>query len=203
MTSKLPEIRINFSRLLYESVSKPLAKADNIKLHQPEEMISWVEDYRMTWHPLETQILTGMQNCYGLQFYKSVIDVYVAPWIRAMSSPLIMNFKYDTDKFIDVLTHELCHVLLNDNTLIKNPRKLGQIYSQLYPDEDLLTRNHIWIHAGLKYIFLDVLGSPSRLERDIQDHQDSPGYKRAWEIVERDGYKELITQLQQHFDTLR
>ena len=117
--------------------------------------------------------------------------------MRAQSNPLILNYKYDPDQFVDLMIHELFHVLITDNkTYYTGPgSKFREIWETLYKGEDRIVRNHIWVHAGMKYVFLEVMKEPLRLKRDIEKCQAWPGYKRAWEIVEKDGYKELITQI--------
>jgi hypothetical protein len=201
--NNLPEVRIRFGWLVYENISKPLAEKDGIKLPPPDEVLKKVQLYRGAWKPMEQKILQGMFDCYGLEFHGNVIDVYIAPWVRHQSTPLLLNTEPDPDQLIDILTHELFHILLTDNMTYKDSRKLGKVWSELYHGVDILTRNHIWVHAGLKYIFLDVLHDESRLKRDIAKCQRWPGYARAWSIVEAEGYKELINKFKEQYPALQ
>lgn len=74
------------------------------------------------------------------------------------------------------------------------PRELLQAE---FPDEVLLVRNHVLVHATLKGLWLNVLQEPARLERDLKFTEAFPAYKRAWEIVEEKGYKNLLNMIKQ------
>jgi hypothetical protein len=109
---------------------------------------------------------------------------------------------YEPDKFIDVLTHELLHRLLTDNTTISYDTNLRRTWSELFGrDHKPATLVHIPVHAVHKAIYLDVLKEPSRFERDFagnKKHEAVP-YIEAWAYVEENGYKEIIEQLRQSY----
>ena len=191
----LPEIRFRPSRLIYDSISKPLVQLwnqdndDQVKLPGADFIKSRVQSYEQAWWPIEEKILTGMCEVFDLSFYLPVIDISLAPRIPTFSTPFLMNLKYEPDEAVDIITHELLHILLSDN---KEGVDLGAYLEQHYAQEPLRARNHVLVHAGLKHIYLDVLAEPVRLERDISRCAQRPDYKRAWDIVEATGYKELI-----------
>lgn len=208
----IPEVRIYFSWLLYEKVSVHLAKlfaAENDKIVSQETADQYAENYRQEWAKYSSKILPALVEALGVEFRQNIIDVPCAPWVHSMSDPLIMSFQFFPDQFVDALTHELCHVLLTDNTTysIKSTERevnLRDLWAGLFGQEhDFNTLVHIPVHALSKYIYVDVLHDPSRLKRDIQTVKDDPPYKAAWEFVEEGDYKHIINQLAESYRRLR
>jgi len=97
--------------------------------------------------------------------------------------------------FIDTLTHELIHQIH-----IQNGKKVNELQKNYipkkYPNESQLTSNHIFVHAIHKKIYLSLFNK-TRLNRDIKRCEKSPDYKRAWEIVEKEGYENLINKFRE------
>lgn len=205
----LPEIRINFSHLLYHGECQLLDRS----LNNGKSMISNIsayeektKQYRLAWSKYETILLKGMVDVLGVSFYRDVIDVTLAPYFGFKSSPLILNFRPDPDLFIDKLTHELLHVLQNDNMTYQaasysstaSQVKLVEEWQQLFGDHSRLALVHIPLHALHKYIYLDVLKEPQRLERELDLLQKSPTAKEyivAWNYVNEHSYKDIIEKI--------
>lgn len=212
MSDILPEIRINFADLLYFNESQTLAGKE--KLDSYEQYEKWTEAYRKEWRKYETKIITALEEVLNAQFYKPVIDVSCAPYFIPKSDPLIMNFRNEPDQFVDVLMHELCHVLLTDNNVIqihkhtnKKNVNLAKVWEELFGKEhDFSALVHIPVHALSKYIYLDILKEPSRLKRDIDSVKTYVGsevYTAAWDYVDKQGYKEIIGKLKHSYKALR
>lgn len=207
----IPEIRITFAWLLFYGESQALADAENFKLESYEHYEQKTVAYRKAWKQQEKKIIEGLQTALGVTFYKSVIDVSCAPYFIPKSDPLIMNFKETPDQFVDVLMHELCHVLLTDNNKHQsngdNPTlDLIAVWKELFGgEEDFNVLAHIPVHALSKYIYLDVLHEPSRLERDkktVEEWDNSDAYKTSWAYVENHDYMEIIKKLQESYRTI-
>jgi hypothetical protein len=147
-----------------------------------------------------------MQEAFGLQFKRKYIDAALAPWLPTISNPLIIGYQYEADEFVDTLTHELHHVLFTDNTTYSSrggdafDEKLDwkKLYGEGHTNTTLV---HIPVHAGLKYIYLDILKEPYRLKRDIKFSLRYEDYKKAWEYVEQNDYMEIIKKLKQDYQT--
>ena len=198
--NNLPEIRIKFGDLLYATISKEIyelhvAKED-IAFMSKNRALELVEERKQAWKAKEKIILNGMIETFGIDFADTTIKVYLAPYVPILSDPLMISLRAEPDIFVDVLTHELFHRLLTEN--VQNI-PYGKVLQDLYGNEDLLTRNHVFVHAGLAAIYKDVLGEPSRLERDIEFHQHYHGYKEAWDIVKKEGYQNLINKLKSYY----
>ena len=198
---KYPEIRIKDAYLLHQNASTHLhelwAKPGD-KLADHEEMREVVASYQKAWRPYETKILAGMCQTTGLQFEQNIIDVYIAPWFRAFSDPLVVGITIAPDKFIDTLTHELLHRLLTTNTSLPFDTDYIIIWQKLFgKNHTHRALVHIPVHAVHKAIYLDVLNEPARLKRDIAKMKQlgAVDYVAAWDYVEEHGYKNIIAQL--------
>lgn len=205
---KIPEIRINFAWLLFYGESQALAEANNFKLESYDYYEKTVAEYRVAWKKREKKIIQGLQGALGVEFYKSIIDVSCTPYFIPKSDPLIMNFKETPDQFVDVLMHELCHVLLTDNNKHQSNGEspvldLVAEWKKMFNGiKDFNVLAHIPVHALSKFIYLDVLGEPSRLERDkktVEEWDDSGAYTASWSYVESHDYKEIIKQLKESY----
>ncbi len=192
---KIPTIIIEYNRFLdpiFINYVKSNSQWKNYPIPEKEEILERVENYKKEWSEHGLNILQGLIDVAGLEFHRDVIDVYIVSINpRQFSNPIIIKSGFSPDEFIDVLTHELIHRLL-----VLNRIKKGSLIGDKYSDETDIVKNHIIVHALLKYIYLDILKDSSRLEKNIlrsKNHGTSE-YFRAWEIVENDGYKNLIEE---------
>jgi hypothetical protein len=134
-----------------------------------------------------------------------VIDVYTADYFIPISQPLVIHFRNEPDKFIDTLTHELTHVLLTDNQhyqIATSEFDLRSAWENLFGEHDFSTLVHIPVHAVMKYIYLDVLDQPYRLDRDLEFAQSlnrTTAYKDSWQYVNENDYIEILSQVKQIF----
>jgi hypothetical protein len=202
---QIPQIRIQSSMLLFNSVSETERTSWAGRTKQPlksfDEIERYTEEFTQAWKQYERPIIEAMISLYGIEFKKSIIDVYVSPWSNSISNPLIINPGRSADIQIETLAHELLHVLFTDNTSFSmhdNNKgiRLVDEWRELFGEEHAWkTTVHIPVHAGLKAIFLDTLNAPERLERDIQRHQHNPLYKAAWAYVEGHDYRDINEHL--------
>jgi len=204
--SKIPEIRIYFAWLLEEEGHK---LAPHLPKKSANQYQQWAKNYSQAWSKHESKILPALQDALGVHFYKTVIDVPCAPNFIPKSDPLIMNFRGHPDEFVDVLTHELCHVLLTDNNKIQINGKdiknrLGDVWVELFGSHDFNTLVHIPVQALMKHIYLDVLNEPKRLERDIDDSKKyGLAYIDSWQYVQDGDYKEIIAKLKKSYAEMK
>ncbi len=194
---KNPIIRIQRAPLL----ANVKVQSDINKVLSFDKLEQRADDYRKAWNKYEDQVLKGVQKIYDLSFRLPMIDVAIAPWTvgAGISFPLIIDSKSEPDEFVDVLAHELIHVLLTDNNILtvmniksRNRLKFGELFGDEHSDTTLV---HIAVHAGLKRLYLDILKDPTRLDRDVEHCKKLPDYKKAWDYVENNDYNQILEKI--------
>jgi antirestriction protein ArdC len=194
-----PEIRIKNAWLLYTNASVHLHKllGKKGKLTSIKDVDKIVGSYQKAWLKYEKVIMEGMLKTTGLKFHQNTIDVYIAPWFSAFSDPIVIGIKYQPDNFVDVLTHELLHRLLTDNTQIGSLKLMSKWKTLFGKRHTFGTIVHIPVHAIHKAIYLDILKQPSRLQREIDDMETFKAidYIKSWNYVQKNDYKRIIKSL--------
>lgn len=207
MKTVLPKVIIKYGNFLDPILReyfflKPENKGKN--LIEIEDLFKNIENYKKEWKIYEEKILTGLLKLLPINFLHNAIDVYVVSYISpghtGFSHPLTIRGNLKVEEFVNVLIHEILHVFLTANSILPeiSPSK---IIKEMFPGEnDTKTINHIMINAILKYIHLDVLKDSSRLLKDKKRDCRRKEYKRAWDIVEEKGYKELINEFKKKIE---
>lgn len=190
--SKIPEIRFKSSFLLAPIV-KSHTEAQGWEVLPDESLESSIEKVKKTWDISGEQILNGICKITGLEFYQNTIDVYLALGYRGgISDPLIISARVRDKTFLSLLTHEILHRLLTDNT---KKIDVKTIWEKMFPDvSERKIRNHIVLHAIHKELLLLVLKDKEELDRMIAFNQKSEPYKKAWDMVEEKGHKSIINE---------
>lgn len=196
---KLPSIIIKYGKLLdpifiFYCQNNPDLKSRGWNDWIPPaqgDVLKKIENYKKEWLKYETRILKGICGVLNLEYKRNAIDVYIVSGNpRQLSAPIVIKSSFNPGEFVDSLTHELIHTLFEDNG-----RKIPiSILNEMFPDETNTVRNHVVVHSVLKYIYLDILKDERRLEKNITNSgkHDTNDYFRAWEIVKKDGYLEII-----------
>jgi len=149
--------------------------------------------YKKLWQKDGEAILKALIKVSGLRFSRNQIEVHVVSVNpRSFSSPIVMKSRYDDVDFINTITHELIHCLFSDN--------FDRVNAYLPWDQNIKKRDtandHVFLHAILKYIYLDVLKSPKHLKKNlaISKKPSNEGYIQAWNIVTSGSYMEIIEE---------
>lgn len=203
--ANLPEIRVKDGWLIRKQISVHLhelwSQGDK-SLADDKDMDRIVGAYKKAWEPYEEKIVHAMCDVLELEFRQNIIDVYIAPWMRAFSDPMVIGVTYKPDVFVDILTHELLHRLLTDNKTQPYEYNHRAVWKKMFGNKhSFATLVHIPVHAVHKYIMLDVLKEPKRLERDLESckKHDAVEYTKAWDYVETKGYKDIIELLRKDY----
>jgi hypothetical protein len=206
----IPEIRIQSSMLIFESISMDERKLWSNKFHQESMSFAEIKDYTIqlqtAWDKYGKSVLLAMCELYGVEFKKNIIDVYVTQWNGSISNPLILNPSRPPEIQIETIMHELLHILFTDNTSFSmhdrnQDHKIIDDWRSLFGgDLEWKTLVHIPVHAGLKALFLDVLDEPRRLERDKLRHEHNPVYNKSWEYVESNNHRNINAQLKKLYE---
>lgn len=201
-TKKLPEIRIKYAWLLSNAASVHLntMMGDGSPLQSHDAYVKVAKQYQIAWQPYEKKILSAMCDLFDLEFRQNIIDVNVAPWFYAFSDPMVLGVIFDDDEFIRVLTHELLHRLLTDNTATPYETNYLKQWKPLidgnYSKNTLI---HIPVHAGLKAILLNTLDRPDQVKADIANSENYADYLAAWNYVESHDYDAIIETFKQSY----
>lgn len=181
---KIPKFHFHYANLLEPYAHFPVPPKEELK-----EKINAQISY---WREHGDVIVAALCELLGLEFKNTELDVHFAFLDRSTSIPLIINARHSPEVFSDILTHELIHRLIVDNSDRWLPTKS---LNEKYKDEEMFTRIHIPVFAILEYIFREVWQDEKRLERDKHRAQLNPQETRAYGIVEKTGYKDIIAML--------
>lgn len=198
MNNRIPEIRWKNPWLLREAIYDDVIEAykgEEDKLTD-EFALATIKRYYDAWTPYEKRILEAMCDATGLEFRQNIIDIYVAPFRWSFSDPMVITTKYGSNRAIEVITHEILHRLLTDNTRNDYRADFVKKWRELFGNEH--TKNtlvHIPVHALMQAIFEEYIGEPERIIRDKEMYKGYPDYEAAWDYVEKVGYKKIIEQL--------
>ncbi len=203
---KYPQIRIVDSGLLSDAASVYIHKARDTsgkELMSAESLRKVALRYRAAWEPYDRKIVEGLCSILGLEFRKNIVDVYVAPWFKAFSTPLVVGVHFDDEWFVRILAHELVHVLLTDNTTTDFYADYITLRKVSY-GEDLDTKvlSHIEVHAVLEKLFRDIMGRPEWVEADKEKCAVWPDYAKAWDYVEQNGYETVLQKVKENYTKL-
>lgn len=190
----IPEIKIRYS-WIYDSKWREIYKLRKGKEVYPkwERVARYSREIKNPWKRIEKRVLRGISKISGLKWKEKEIIVYVVGRCRPFSIPLTIPMKEDKKDFIDILVHELIHNIFTQN------RKIFERYrryaNKKYKKLDMSTLNHIPLFAIHKKILLESF-SKKRVEKELEKAGKSkhPEYKKAWDIVEKEGYKEIIEE---------
>lgn len=187
--SLLPKITIKYGKLI-----DPFFK-DSVEKNYPdyvfpsiEEVKKKVDMFKEEWDSNGEKLLIAIFDITGLKFTRSHIDVFVVTATpRDMSAPLIIRSRYSPEEFVDMMLHELLHILFGDN-------KLGFLKIERESDRTL---NHVNVFAVLTKLYKNTCNDEARLHRvrDKAYKGNNVEYKRAWEIVDEMGYEKIIEEL--------
>ncbi|MEO8691291.1 MAG: hypothetical protein ABI397_00735 [Candidatus Saccharimonas sp.] len=202
--TQIPEVRIQYSFLLSDQASEGLNKlwGDGTPLQSFEYYEAIAEKYAGWWQDDGDTILRSLCKITGLKFRQNIIDVHVAPWFYAFSSPMVLGVIFKTkDELVNTLTHEIIHRLLTDNTTYDYEYDFAGLWKTML-GEDLPWNAliHIPVHAFMQELYLDVLNRPDLLELDrgaAKGYEDK-NYIEAWDYVAEHGYKTITGKIRQH-----
>lgn len=184
-------MKINFKySWIYDQKWKTSLKNNEMqdKYPSPKEIKKYIELQKIKWSKYESKILLEISQITGLDWQESEIYCYVVGSCKAFSDPLTLSMKADKN-FIDILIHELIHQIQ-----IQNAKKLLKSYATLkskYPEDSIITINHIILFAVYMKLYLKLFGK-KRLQKNKPSKNKE--YVRAWEIVEKKGFENILKE---------
>lgn len=145
---------------------------------------------KKAWAKYGEKILTEITRVTKLNWHEKEIVCYITAGVIQYSDPLTLNLLSD----IDTIIHELIHRILSEPENWGRIKRNWMILMKNYKGESQKTDTpHIVIHAVSAAIMKKLFGE-KRLNREKRAVRD-PKYIRSWEIVDRDGYTNIIKEL--------
>jgi len=144
----------------------------------------YTQNLQKAWSKIEKKALKTLSKVSGLKWKKD-IEVHIVSYpVIAFSEPLTLCSRRPIKEQIKILLHELIHnILIQNMVFIKLSKKYGKI--------SFTTSIHVLVHAIEKEAVLKLFGE-KELKKVIVYCEKSPDYKKAWDIVEKEGSKKII-----------
>lgn len=160
----------------------------------PRKIQNYLKAVNKLWSRDEKTVLTELSKISRLKWKERNISCYVVGKCIPFSDPLTVSIhNKPPDNFIDILIHELIHRLFIQDGNLKKSANSWSYFEKRYKKESKITKNHIVLYAIHSHIYLEIF-KKERLKRDIESISFIPAYKRAWEIVQTVGYKNIISE---------
>ncbi len=191
---KFPKIIFKYSRI-YDQIWRNVGNScfDKKIYLKEEEIQEYLRQVENLWKEKEEEVFKEIFEAVPVNWEEKDIICYVVGKcfpIPAFSDPLTISLYENKNDFIDTLVHEIIHHI---NVKIDMGR-----FKEKYKDEPHKTIIHISVYAIHTHVYLRIFGK-ERLERNIKRMKKVPGYGRAWEIVEREGYENILNEIRQNF----
>lgn len=184
---KTPKITFRYSSI-YDRRFKEAFKGKGYP--GDKEILKYTKEIEKEWRKHEKKILTSISNITGLSWNEKEILVYVVGRVIPFSDPLTIGSRPDLEGCADILTHELIH----RNWFYGDPKKkIINYFNKKYKNESWTTIVHIPLLAIHWKIFLELFDE-KRLKKDKKYLSQFPDYKKAYEIVDKEGYEEIVSK---------
>jgi len=201
----MPRVQIKYNQFLdpiFLTYFQQRFKLSLLEEIEQKEVDFIVSEYKKAWSAVEKKVLESIQDITKLSFKNALIDVHVVRRTnRSFSRPPVFDIRKNPSDFCDELIHELIHIILQQNNSIVSWGVLEWL-NEKFSEETDCTRNHLYVHAILKILYLDVLEEPKRLERNLarSKKHSTNEYTRAWDIVDSVGEKEIIMMIKKNYE---
>ncbi len=168
-----------------------------------KEIVNYIRKIEGLWKILEKPILLELCKVTKLMWSERYIKCYVVGRVVPFSEPMtIPIYEKYPDLFIDVLVHELIHRLFIQKGNYERLKKCWFYFKRKYKNENYRAIIHIPLYAIHSYIY-DRFFDETRLKRDVGRSEKSIPHKRAWRIVQKEGYENTIGEFRRRIENLR
>lgn len=185
-----PKIIFKYS-WIYDEHWKGIYKNKSKSYPTAKQIQNYIGKVEKIWRKDEKKVLMEFSRAMGLKWKEKTITCYVVGRCSPFSAPLTLRVYKSPDYFVDVLAHELIHQLFVQNE--NRNENAWKYFHEKYKSESFNTRIHIPVHAIHWHIFLKFFGQ-KRLKREVKTTSKYPDYKKAWGIVEKERYQNIIKE---------
>ncbi|MCD6489934.1 MAG: hypothetical protein J7K20_04335 [Thermodesulfobacterium sp.] len=190
------KITFKYSRI-YNEIWKEGFLVRNPGESYPSEkkILNYIKKIEKLWREYERKVLTELLNVTHLKWNVRSIYCYVVGRCKPISDPLTVPlYEKHPDFFIDMLIHELIHYLFSQEGNLKKTKKAWDYFQRKYKKESPKTIIHIPLQAIHTHIYLKFFNK-RRLKRNVTRDQQFKNYHRAWQIIQKEGYKNIINEV--------
>lgn len=200
----IPKIIFRYS-WIYNNFLRTMRREKKKDYPSRKEILSYIKKAEKTWERDEKKVFKEISKIAGLEWKEKFIYCYmVTEGEFSLSDPMTLvvykkgSFR-DLDVFVDYLVHESIHRIFSARDNFLSCKKAWDYINRKYKKETRKTRIHIMVHAVHEHIYLKFY-SKKRLERDIKWAKKHEDYRRAWEIVQGEGYDNIIKEFQKRIN---
>lgn len=192
-----PKILFIYSKVYDGFLKAKYGKKEKFKLPSEKtrkKILNYIKKVEKTWRKDEKRILAEISRITKLSWKNRVIYCYVVGKLNfTLSDPLTLPIQNKVNRFIDLLIHELIHNIFASRENFRRAKKAWNYIYKKYKKESENVKIHIVIYAIYAYIYLKFFDE-KRLKKDIQWASKYKDYKRAWEIVLKERYQNIIKE---------
>lgn len=184
----MPKLRIIYS-WVYDGVLHEYHKKKYLKKEYKEGLVR-AKRLQKRWDKIEAKVFRAMSKVSGLKWKDKVIDCFIVKYVSMpFSQPMTIWMWQKGEYLLETIVHELVHQLF-----IQNQGRVKYSDSRIakkYKKESLNVRIHTPTHAVLKLTLEKVFGK-EKTKHFIKAYNHLPEYKKAWQIVEKEGAENII-----------
>jgi hypothetical protein len=165
-----------------------------------EKILDYIREVEKKWRREERKVMVEISRTASLGWAEEKIDCFVVGRCRAFSFPTTLQiYEGDYQRFIDILTHELIHRIFSSKDNKKRAKRAWNYFNKKYSEESRTTRVHVVVYAVHTHLY-KKFSREHRIEENAKRVEHKPDYRRAWEIVKRDGYETIIEELKNNIE---
>lgn len=162
----------------------------------PDEkaVVAFMRRLEKEWRKHEQETFRAIQKYSRITWTARTHLCYVVGSGIPFSDPLTMPVfapQAPIEYASDVLCHELIHRNLIEPAFQARWKRIFTRLKKCYSKDTENALIHVIVHAIHEQIFLNLF-TEERLRRDKRIMSVHPDYRRAWDIVEREGAKKII-----------
>ena len=198
----IPKVLFSYSPVYDQKITEIVHKVHYDYGTFPAKARQYIKKTETAWRKIAAKILLEMPKVCGLKWRRDIICYVVTRDLHTpFSTPLTIGFmrgetEITTERFWRILVHELVHVLTMQQERKTVSKAFSNIHSK-YAKESIVTQNHILVDAVLWHIYLKFFGEKV-LKQRIEIESGARDYKKAWQIVEKEGYKNILAEFGKH-----
>ncbi|MEK6928574.1 MAG: hypothetical protein AABW65_01290 [Nanoarchaeota archaeon] len=192
----IPHIEFRYS-WIYDQNMREWSKSMKFgqeKYPNQQKVMEYIPKVERLWRKKEKTILKELSKISKLSWKEKKIICYIVGRSLPFSDPLTLPiYQKHINRSIDVLVHELIHQLFTQEGNTEKSEKSWNYIWRKYKKYSIRTKVHVPLHAIHEHIYKKFFDE-RRLKIEIWITKNYPDYKNAWDIVQKEGYKNILQE---------